>query len=236
MLRHQPRQYRLAFRRRLQERAGRQCDSGLPHAHGRRGALHDQFAVAREPRQPMGVGKARERCRVARAERPGAAHIDVEPGIGCGDLDVERLPRTDGFRDGPCGGQRTVKRWRQHRATVDADDLMRTKGRKADFQHAMRRAPRVEHGAAPPLPVRVDQVADRRIEPRLPKRLDNEAAFPVAVARKVPVLGLAAAADRRSADRPAAMRSGLALSTRSRCRRSGWPETGSTSTISPGSV
>ena len=143
----------------------------------------------------MRFGEARERCRVACPERPGAAHVDVEPGIGCGDLDVERLPGPDGFRNCPCGGQRAIKRGREHRTTVDPNDVVRAPGRKAHLQHAMRGTARVKHRTPPPLPVRIDQFADRRVEPRLSQRFDNEAALPIAVTREVPVLGLAAAAN-----------------------------------------
>src|SRR5690349_7318436 len=71
---------------------------------------------------------------------------------------------------------------------------MRAVGGKSDFEDAVRAAPRVKHRAPPSLAVRVDQLADRRSEPRLLQRLDHEVAFPVAVAREIPVLRLAAAA------------------------------------------
>src|SRR3954452_21585059 len=52
----------------------------------------------------------------------------------------------------------------------------------------------MKYGAAASLAVRVDKVAYRGVEPGLAQRLDNETAFPLAIARKIPVLGLAPAA------------------------------------------
>ena len=150
----------------------------------------------------MRFGEARERCRVACPERPGAAHVDVEPGIGCGDLDVERLPGPDGFRNCPCGGQRAVKRGREHRTTVDPNDVVRAPGRKAHLQHAMRGAARVKHRTPPPLPVRIDQFADRRVEP-----------LPVAALRQ-----RGCASNRGNARSPSA-----ASGSRRKCRSAGIP-------------
>ena len=53
MLQHQRRQRGFAGRGRLQEGARRQRDPRAAHRHGRRRALHDDLAMAREPRQPV---------------------------------------------------------------------------------------------------------------------------------------------------------------------------------------
>ena len=99
----------------------------------------------------------------------------------------------------------------------------------------MRAAPRMEDGAPPALAVRVDQVADRRVEARLPQRRDDQAALPFAIAREIPVLRLAAAAHAEMrADRRDALRArGLDAQQMAAVRMAG---DGSTSTISPGSV
>ena len=195
MLADEPRQHRLAFGRRLQEGAGRQDDVRFPDAHRRSDALHDQLAVTGQPREPVRLGEARERARALRRQRAGAAHVHVEPGVRRGHLDVERLLQcAERLGERPRGGQRAGKRGRQHRAFVDRDDVMRPPGREADFEHAAFAAPRMERGAPPPLAVRVDQFADRRVEARLPQRRDDQFMLPCAIARKIPVLRLAAAA------------------------------------------
>ena len=61
MLRDESRQRGLAFLRRLQERAGRQRNRRLADVHTRRRALHDQFAMARQPCEAVFVRKPRQR-------------------------------------------------------------------------------------------------------------------------------------------------------------------------------
>ena len=195
MIADKPRQHRLAFGRRLQEGARRQHDLRLADAHRRSDALHDQLAVAGQPREPVRLGEARERARALRRQRAGTAHVHVEPGIGRGGLNVERLlQRAQRLGERPRGRQRAGKRWRQHRAFVDRDDVVRPIRREADFEHAALAAPRMKRGAAPPVAMRVDQFADRRVEARLPQRRDDQLVLPCAIARKIPVLRLAAAA------------------------------------------
>src|SRR5712691_11864274 len=75
-------------------------------------------------------------------------------------------------------------------------------GRKSDLENIAAARAGMEHGAAPPFPVRVDEVADRSVQPRLRQRLDHEAALPRAIARKAPMLdGAAAAGAEMRADR-----------------------------------
>ena len=72
---------------------------------------------------------------------------------------------------------------------------MRARRRKSDFKHVVRAAPGVERGAAAARAMRVDQFANRCVEPRLPQRLDDEPAFPGSVCRSIPMLNRTAAAD-----------------------------------------
>ena len=72
---------------------------------------------------------------------------------------------------------------------------MRARGRKADFEHVVGAAPGVEDGAAAAVAVGVDEIADRRVEPGLAQRLDDEIALPRAIGRALPMLHRAAAAD-----------------------------------------
>ena len=72
---------------------------------------------------------------------------------------------------------------------------MRTRRRESDFENIVRAAAGVKHCAAAALAVRVDEIADRRVEACLPKGIDHEAAFPRPVRRTLPVLQRAPAAD-----------------------------------------
>src|SRR6185437_11005432 len=137
-----------------------------------------------------------ERRHQRRLEWPGAPHIDVEARVRCGDRDVERLLRgRQRLGDGPRGGDRAVKTLRQHWTMVDGNNAVRARGGKSDFEHLVRAAARMKYRATAAIAVRVDEVADRRIEARLPQRLDHETAFPGAIRRALPVLQSAAAAD-----------------------------------------
>ena len=113
---------------------------------------------------------------------------------------------------------------------------MRARRREADLEHVALAAARMEHRAAAAVAMGVDQIVDRRVEPGLRQRLDDEAALPVAIARGVPVLHRAAAADAEMrADRRDAL-GARGLDARADAARSGWPGQASTSTVSPGSV
>ena len=85
----------LACHRCLQERSGRQRDLRRADRDDRRRSHQHQFAVARQPRQPVLFGDARKLRDHGRRQRAGAAHVDIEPAIGRGDLDVERLSHRD---------------------------------------------------------------------------------------------------------------------------------------------
>ena len=98
-------------------------------------------------------------------QRAGAAHVDVEAGIGRGDLNVERLFRgIERFGNRPGGVDRAVEAFGQDRTAVDRDDVVRARGGEADLKHVMRAAPGMEHGPAAALAMRVDEIGDRRVE------------------------------------------------------------------------
>ena len=52
-----------------------------------------EFAVAGEAREPMRLGDVRERECLLRHQRGAPVHVDVEPCVGCGGVNVERLRR-----------------------------------------------------------------------------------------------------------------------------------------------
>src|SRR5581483_5423045 len=83
----------------------------------------------------------------------------------------------------------------EDRAAVDRHDVMRARCREADLQHITGAAPRMQHGAAPAVAVRVDDLVDNGLDPSLLQRFDDEAALPRAIGCAIPVLQRAAAAD-----------------------------------------
>ena len=93
----------------------------------------------------------------------------------------------------------------------------------------------MKHGAPAAFAMGVDQRIDRRVDAGLRQRRDDEPAFPFAIAVRLQCC-IAQPPQTPKCGQTGAMRSGLAFSTVSRCRRSGWPGAGSTVTVSPGSV
>ena len=170
--------------------------------------LRDEFAVPRQARQMMPRGDARQRRRQSRGQRARAAHIDVKAGIGRRHLDIERLlRRRQGFGDRPGGFQRAVEALGQDRAAVDGNDVMRAHRRKADREHVMRAAPRVENRAPAAVAVSVDEIGDRRVDAGLTQCGRDQIALPGAVRSGLPVLqGAAAANAEMRADRRDALR------------------------------
>src|SRR5262249_61230137 len=78
-----------------------------------------------------------------------------------------------------------------------------------DLDHVTRAHSRVKYRAAAPFTMGVDQVVDRRVEPRSRQRRDDQGAFPIAVARRGEVLERAATANPKMwADRGDAVRAG----------------------------
>jgi hypothetical protein len=139
---HQPRQRRFALGGRLQKCARRQRHVRLADFQQWLGALRHQFAVARQARELMGRGEARQFGDAFRRQRAGAAHIHVDAGIGRGHVNIERLFRgLEYFGHRPGRGNGAVEAGRQDRATVDRDDVVGAGRREADFQHIMGAAP-----------------------------------------------------------------------------------------------
>ena len=136
-------------------------------------------------------------------QRAGAAHVHVHAGIGCRDLDVERLVgRLQDLGDGPGRGNRALEAVAKDRAAVDGDDVVRARGGEADLQHVARAAARVQHRAPAALTMGVDQRFERRDQPDLLERLGHQAAFPQMIFGQRPVLhGAAATVGEMLADR-----------------------------------
>ncbi len=87
---------------------------------------------------------------------------------------------------------------------IDGHHVMRPQRCKSDLEHIARAPPGVEDGAATALAMsineRIDQLAGRR-EPHFRERLDHEAALPIAVAGRRPMLqGAAPAGSEMGAD------------------------------------
>ena len=144
----------------------------------------------------MRGGNARQRRGQRSRQRARAPHVDIEAGVGRGDLDVQRLlGGQEHFGNRPCSLQCVVETFGQNRATIDRDHVVRAGGGKADLENVMAAAPGVEHGAAAAGTMGVDQVADRRLDPRLAQRRHDEVALPRAIKFGLPMLHGAAAAD-----------------------------------------
>src|SRR4051812_34034148 len=148
--------------------------------------------MTREPREPMRFSQTRQRRRIASTERARAAQIDIETAIGCGRLDVERLLHcAERFRERPCGGDGGRKRWRAHGTAVDRYDVVRPIGPEAHLEHAVQTTSRMQDGAPPPLPVRIDQFADRRVDVGVTQSFYDDVTFALAIAREIPTLRMA---------------------------------------------
>ncbi len=169
---------------------------GAADHHGWRRTLRDQLAVAGEAGELMGCREPRQNTHPCCVQDAGAAHVHVDAGVGRGRLDVERLVL--GFkrlRDRPGCWNGAIERRRQHRAAVDADDVVSAERRKADFEDVARAEPGMERGAAAAIAVGVDQRVHRRIEAGLRKCFDHQGALPFLIIRRRPMLDRAAAAN-----------------------------------------
>ncbi len=202
----EPRQRGLAGDGRLQERRRRQVHDRPADAHGRHPALRHHFAVAGQPGEVALLRHLRQRRGERRREGAGAANVDIEPGVRRRDVNIERLHRgSEHLGDRPGRLDSAAEPRRQHRTSVDRDQAVGAGGGEADLQHFVRAAPGMQDGAAAAVAMGIDQIADRRLEPGLLQRFDDETALPGAVTRRLPMLDGAAAAhaemrtDRRNA-------------------------------------
>ena len=135
--------------------------------------------MAGETGKFMGFGDARERRETLSAQRAGAAHVDIKPGIGGCSLDVERLGGgLERLGDRPGGRQRPRKFGRQNRTFVDGDDVVGARRCESDLQNIVGAAPRMQNRPAAAGAVRVDQVGDRCDHVRLRQGFDHQRAFP----------------------------------------------------------
>jgi hypothetical protein len=196
MPRDQRRQRFLARQRCLQERTRRQrhlCRADRDH--GRLAHQH-QFAVACEARTSMPPGDAGQRRDHGCRQRSGAAHVDVEAGVGRRDLDIERLSgRHQRLGDRPRRIERAAQARIENRTVVDRNDVVGICRRKSHLEHLVGAHARVQGDAAATGAVGIDQRIDLTVEFCLRKGLDDERTFPCAVAFVVPMLDRAAAAD-----------------------------------------
>ena len=143
----------------------------------------------------MLLGETRELRHARCGQRPRAADVDIETRFGRRRLDIERLACVGqhlGERPGCL--DRVRKPGRKNRAAVDRHHVVRAQRGKPDFEHAVRTAPRMQDGATAAFAMGVDELVDRRTEPRLRQRLDDERALPGPVGLSCPVLQRAAAA------------------------------------------
>ena len=140
------------------------------------------------------------------------------------------------FGDGPGGGDRAVEAGREDRAAVDRHDVVRARRGKADLEHVVRAAPRMQHGAAAALRhARRSGLVDRRDQAGLRQRLDDQRALPLVIFGERPMLHGAAAADAEMlADRRDALVARLV--DMQQMPPVGMAGDGSTVTVSPGSV
>ena len=94
----------------------------------------------------------------------------------------------------------------------------------------------MKRGAPAAVAMGVDQRIDRRVDAGLRQRRDNQLRASIRDSDRVCQCCIAQPPQTPKCGQIGAMRSGLALSTVSKFRRSGWPGAGSTVTVSPGSV
>jgi hypothetical protein len=100
-----------------------------------------------------------------------------------------------------------VETFCEHWTAVNRHHAMGARGGKTDFEYLVCAAPRMQHGPAAASAMRVDKVADRRMETNPLQRLDNKAALPGSIAVGVPMLhGAATAYAEVRADRRNALR------------------------------
>ncbi len=211
MSRHQRRQRLFTGHGGLQERTRRQGHLCRAHHDGRRRPHQHQLAMARQPRQPMLFGEARQCGDQRRRQRAGAAHVDVEADIGGRDLDVERLADHDqrlGQRPGRI--ERAAQAGIEDRAAVDRNDVVRTCRTEADLEHLVGAHPGVQRDAAAADAMGIDQRVDVAIDLRPRQRLDHDVAFPGCGRVRFPNAGSRIRRRRRNADRTARSAAGLA--------------------------
>ena len=170
-------------------------------------AIISPWRVSRASR--CAVGKPRQRAVRVGVQRARAAHVDIEPAVGRGHLDVERLARgLQRLGDRPGGRDRAVERGREHRAAIDRRRSdARAAPRKPTSSMSRRAAARMKDGAAAALAMRIDQRIDRRVDARLARALRPQARASRRGSARRPNAGSRSRRRCRNAGRTAAMRS-----------------------------
>src|SRR5439155_11256050 len=130
-----------------------------------------------------------------RRQWPGAAHIDIEAAMGCGDLDVERLVgRFQHIRERARRVQRTAEARIEDGTMLDRDNGVAARRGKADAQLAIAAAPRMNGDAAAAGAVGIDELVDLALNAVVRQGIDDNLPLPGAIGVHLPVLDGAAAA------------------------------------------
>src|SRR5262245_27670335 len=118
--------------------------------------------MPRKSRKSVHFRNASQRCPPLSDERAGATHVDIEPAVDSGCLDVERFSRApERLCYGPCGWKCTSEAGRQNRTSADGDNVVGGGGREANLQSVAHAPPCVEHAAAAASAMCVNKVTDR---------------------------------------------------------------------------
>src|SRR5215211_6479773 len=179
---------------RLQEAARRRRELSLADAQERGVALDEHVAVQGETGEVVPAGDVDQSLTLAMPKLAMAAEIDVETGLGRGELDVERLSRRRqwlGERERRL--RRLLQRRLGDRAEGDLDELVAAHPHVADARRPALEA-RMQRDPPPPGAMRVDERLHRRVEAGLAESVDENGALPARVEGLGHVLRQAAAA------------------------------------------
>src|SRR5438270_70437 len=166
-------------------------------------ASRAKVAALQETAMTTGTPEPASFCACASAPCRGGSKIaaskDFSSGSAKGRRNRSRISAVTGLRPAvalaaapsaasAAGSTSAAVTGREHRAAVDIDDAVAAIGRKSHLENVVAARTGVEHGAAAPFPMRIDEIADRSLQPRLRQGLDHQPAFPRAIARKLPML------------------------------------------------
>src|SRR5262249_48004824 len=144
----QSRQRCLALCGRLQKCTCRQRYLRLADLQMGLRSLGHKLAMTGKTNEVMHLSDMRECCEASDIQCAGAAHVDVEAGIGRGHLDVERLAgRLKRLGNGPGCLDGAAEAGRQDRARVDGDDMMCAWCGETDLHDIADPGPGVQYGA-----------------------------------------------------------------------------------------
>jgi len=176
MLHHQLRKHRFTFLGRLQDAPGGNATVPPPSARSARHAARSTRR-GRVTAQPVVFRRALRAPPCDGSQAGPTAHIASHPASVAVTWISSGLPAPIASATAHAAGSAPASDRREHRAAVDRYDVVRPIGRKADFQHAVRAAARVEDGAAPPLACASIRSPTAGVQPHVAPELHNEAAF-----------------------------------------------------------